>query len=262
MTPTNPPRIATWLLEHMPPSEHDDALAGDLLEEFRCGRSTRWYWRQVLAAIAIGCCRNVLNHRTVLAFAALWSMLAPAWLLTVANIEEHFNFNQRIWQMDFPWSTVCDVGALLAADLIFIWAGILLYLIPHLWATRSLRVRHLGRGIVASVPVLLALWAALVLLPKVFLAQSQPVDQPFSTPLSTYMIKRVAPLEVERMPPQETWSAQYGDKPIEPHSSPRNAIADMRPSAILVRLPFFLSVLCTLWAATSRFHNRRNGIAA
>lgn len=51
MKPRTPPAPATWLLRHFGPQFNAEALAGDLLEEFREGRSRAWYWRQVLAAI-------------------------------------------------------------------------------------------------------------------------------------------------------------------------------------------------------------------
>ena len=51
MKPTNPPRFAMWLLQHFGPEANQEALAGDLLEGYRHGRSKAWYWRQVLAAI-------------------------------------------------------------------------------------------------------------------------------------------------------------------------------------------------------------------
>src|SRR4030095_16256717 len=51
MTPTEPPLMATWLLEHI--GRKNPSLAGDLLEEYRQGRSVAWYWRQVLIAIVL-----------------------------------------------------------------------------------------------------------------------------------------------------------------------------------------------------------------
>ena len=48
----NPPRLATWLLRRCGPA--NDALLGDLLEEYREGRSARWYWRQVVIAMFVG----------------------------------------------------------------------------------------------------------------------------------------------------------------------------------------------------------------
>lgn len=51
MTQRNPPEIATWLLEHI--GRKNPSLAGDLIEEYRHGRSIAWYWRQVLIAIIV-----------------------------------------------------------------------------------------------------------------------------------------------------------------------------------------------------------------
>ena len=45
-----PPRLARLLLDWLAPG--NDALRGDLDEEFAGGRSRRWYWRQVFSAIA------------------------------------------------------------------------------------------------------------------------------------------------------------------------------------------------------------------
>jgi len=46
-----PPRVASFLLERLAPG--NEALHGDLEEEFSRGRSTAWYWNQVLGAIAL-----------------------------------------------------------------------------------------------------------------------------------------------------------------------------------------------------------------
>ncbi len=262
MRRTEPPSLATWLLEHWMPGDGNDALAGDLIEEFRAGRTSSWYWRQVSSVIAIGGGREILHHRTVLLFAAAWSMLAPAWLLMVAAFEQHFNLNARMLQLDFPWSTLCDLGLMLAANLIFIWAGILLYLIPHLWFRRNLRVRPLAQGILASIPVLVAIWVTLIVLPKQFL-HAQAADRSSLAPVPAYAITHLGPTEVRRIPPGQTWTARYGDKPQVPSiNDPRSAIADMRTSALLVRLPFLLCVLSTLWEVTSRLRRRAHGLTA
>ena len=53
-------RTATWLMRHVgPPSE---ALAGDLLEEYRQGRSVGWYWMQVIEAVVAGVYRQRLRR--------------------------------------------------------------------------------------------------------------------------------------------------------------------------------------------------------
>jgi hypothetical protein len=45
------PRLASIILDLLAPG--NEALLGDLEEEFSRGRSTAWYWRQVLTAIAL-----------------------------------------------------------------------------------------------------------------------------------------------------------------------------------------------------------------
>lgn len=256
MRHSDPPRIATWLLEHWTPGARNDALAGDLLEEFRSGRTGAWYWRQVLTAIALGCVQEILNHRTMLLYAAAWSMLAPAWVLIVAAVEQHFNLNVRIVRLDFPWSTLSDLGLLLGSNLLFIWAGILLYLIPHLWLRQRLRFRPLAQGVLASAPVLIAIWAALIILPKQFL-HVEAANRPSLAPVPTYAITHLGPTEVWRIPPEQTWSGRYRDAPAPtPVNNPRHAITDMRKSAMLVRLPFLVCVVCTLWGVTSRLRKR------
>ena len=260
MTRTEPPSIATWMLRHLTLGNLNDALAGDLLEEFRSGRSCRWYWRQVFQAISIACFREVFGQLDVLFFAALWSMLTPAWLLTIANIEQHYHLNERCWQLVWPWSTACDLGMLLAANLLFIWAGIVLYLIPHLWIGGNLKFQRLSRGLFASIPVVIALWGALIVLPKFFL-DGQLVDQHAVAPVSALSVNHPAPIAIQQVSPQEQWDVRYGERVIDPYTNPRNAIADLRMATMIVRLPFFLSVLCTLWGVTSRLGNRSNRIA-
>jgi len=258
--PIKPPSLATWMLETLTLGRRNEALAGDLNEEFASGRSAAWYWRQVFAALLIASSREVANRRIALLFAALWSMLAPAWLLILSNIEQHSIFTARIVQLDWPWPVLCDLGLLLAANVLFIWLGISLYLIPHLWMKRSLRARPLSRGIRASLRVLLVLWAALIVLPKIFILAGQPADRRSLTPHIADPVKPRALGELFQISSYTEVARKNVGSAADPNTDPRTAMADMRVPAIVVRLPFFLCVLCTLWGATPRSQRQRNSI--
>jgi hypothetical protein len=45
------PRLANFILDLLAP--HNEALRGDLEEEFAAGRDRAWYWRQVIAAVGL-----------------------------------------------------------------------------------------------------------------------------------------------------------------------------------------------------------------
>ncbi|MGH8256661.1 MAG: signal peptidase I [Steroidobacteraceae bacterium] len=63
----DPPAFASWLVEHVACRYRRESLAGDLIEEFGSGRSTGWYWLQVLQALAVaaGWALRACSHRTV-----------------------------------------------------------------------------------------------------------------------------------------------------------------------------------------------------
>jgi len=54
MKPRKPPALAVWLLEKFGYLGEDSALLGDLLEEFRDGRSASWFWRQTTTVLVKG----------------------------------------------------------------------------------------------------------------------------------------------------------------------------------------------------------------
>ena len=51
MTTRMPPRLASWVLDHLGMRYRRESLAGDLFEEYQQGRSQVWYWQQVIAAV-------------------------------------------------------------------------------------------------------------------------------------------------------------------------------------------------------------------
>jgi hypothetical protein len=161
-----PPPTATWLLEHVNAGERNEALAGDLLEEFQSGRTAGWYWRQVLVAIALGCSRNILSHTRLIVFAVLWSMAAPSWFVFTDKIQNNSSaLNGMLCRLPFPWSTIGYFGLGFATALSFTWMGILLYFFLQTWATGNFDNTQLKRTLLRSVFVLIALVALTIFLP-------------------------------------------------------------------------------------------------
>jgi hypothetical protein len=54
--------ITVWMFDRL---GLDGALAGDLLEERARGRSSVWYWRQVLVAVLVGIWGSIRNHKVL-----------------------------------------------------------------------------------------------------------------------------------------------------------------------------------------------------
>jgi hypothetical protein len=89
MSPRRPPALPDWLLDRSAFARQNPPLSGDLLEEFRSGRSAAWYWRQALAVIVTGLVRNArVNRRALMVstvgsvaeicyWLALWWFLRP-----------------------------------------------------------------------------------------------------------------------------------------------------------------------------------------
>jgi hypothetical protein len=57
------PRLANWLLRRFGGGPRRESLIGDLDEQFARGRSSFWYWRQVLSAILVGVSRDLSEHK-------------------------------------------------------------------------------------------------------------------------------------------------------------------------------------------------------
>ncbi len=70
-------RVALWLLGHL--AHRNEPLAGDLVEQFRAGRSVLWLWGQLLFAVAMGSFRQprvpvALNLTPIDPIVAEWLM--------------------------------------------------------------------------------------------------------------------------------------------------------------------------------------------
>lgn len=75
-----PPRIATWLLVSLGCDPNNEALVGDLIEQYQACRSRMWYRGQVLRAVIVGVWAH-LRERPFLSFGSIISGPALAALL-------------------------------------------------------------------------------------------------------------------------------------------------------------------------------------
>jgi hypothetical protein len=69
-----PPAPANGLLWALGYARENPAVVGDLLEEFRDGRSAAWYWRQTLLLLSSGVATNIVQLR------AYWMALVMGFL--------------------------------------------------------------------------------------------------------------------------------------------------------------------------------------
>jgi hypothetical protein len=164
MRSADPPAIATWMLEHLTLAGKNDALAGDLLEEFRLGRPRSWYWSQVAVAITLGCAKGLRNHWPAVVFAALWTMAGPVFGFYVVRIQvdKLMDFTARI---DWVNSAVCALVFVMGSVIAFLWVGLTIYILLTYMITGSLDLSRLARGLLVSLLVNIAASAVMIALP-------------------------------------------------------------------------------------------------
>lgn len=159
MRPTEPPAIATWLLEHI--GRKNQSLTGDLLEEYRQGRSVAWYWRQVTIAIVLGRSKEVL---LVLGMIALYRIAthipipgANAQLLALLG---HPATRSRISMYDLiTGGNLSSVTVFALGIMPFISASILVQVVALGWWFLTRR-----RATPWELPIVRSTWAVAVLL--------------------------------------------------------------------------------------------------
>ena len=132
MRSSRPPVLATWLVEHLIPGDRNEALAGDLLEQFSEGRSAAWYWREALVAIAVGFSKEVRILWMALGFTLLW--------ISALSL-----FCGRIWTTALPWSVtpINTTGFLTVVNAL----PLPVALATYLGAMSSFTLRRFSRGL-------------------------------------------------------------------------------------------------------------------
>jgi len=180
MTKSNslePPKLATWLLEQFSPVL-EAPLAGDLIESFRQGRSSGWYWRQVLWAILVAFLCSSRKQWGRLAYAvvcgglvsATWFSMFPKTASTyVQSITEStgvhferiqvqevralpgvFDLYAKSYGIHWPWSLVYQV----AFQTIFQAVIITFAVCAYFGFARILKVQNLPGALLVVVVVL------------------------------------------------------------------------------------------------------------
>jgi hypothetical protein len=150
-----PPKLATWLLERFSPES--GPLAGDLIEAFKHGRSSSWYWKQVLAAILIALLQLMRRNIALFAYTVACSAaISIAWFFMFPNAARDsvfprvFALYSRSYGIDWPWSFTYQMSFLTA----FQTAIVMVALIAHLTISRQLRRRNVLQALLVVVVVL------------------------------------------------------------------------------------------------------------
>jgi len=145
MTPNQPPRIATWMLKHFGSGANNDAVLGDLAEQYQKKASAIWYWRQAMKAIPVSFVRDIRGNkwgaaRTLLVGWCMWivgGMLVFPLVFGGTNVGFAFDPNDPIgsfWSFmwmpalgsasihpDGPWTTPLSFLTAIVLPLIVGW---------------------------------------------------------------------------------------------------------------------------------------------
>lgn len=208
MKSPQPPSLATWILEHLTSGNRDEAIAGDLLEVFRGGRSNGWYWRQVATACAVSWFKSVRVRMSLMVFACAWSMLAPGWKVLIDEIESAPIFDRISQLLGGFWILPAFVGWLVLNST-FLWVGILVYILTLSSCGKTFHAKNIRR--------------AFLLAPLVF----APV---FAAWFAVCMLD---------------WTFPFSSETLA--TTPWGQVSDLKMLADVMRLPYFIALLCVLW---------------
>lgn len=93
-----PPALALWCLRHLLPSHASEALTGDLVENFRHGKTRAWFWKQVLAAMAAAALAGLRSHWPHICYA-----LAGTWAMSFERSEALRRLPGFLHWTELPW---------------------------------------------------------------------------------------------------------------------------------------------------------------
>ena len=207
-----PLRLAEWMLEHLTSGDRDEALAGDLREEFASGRTTGWYWRQVVAACVVSWRRTLSARVPLILFILVWCSLSPAWkavcdrVLDSQTVSEAWPKWQGFWM--FP-----AFALWLVCHSVFLWAGTLIYAGTHRAFGPAIRREGLTRALATAPLVFAPIYGA------------------------TFVVMNLY------------WYSLPGLAGQRLASPPVEQITDLRLLADAIRLPYCVALLVAMWRA-------------
>jgi hypothetical protein len=162
--------VALWLLQQCGSGYHVESLEGDLIEEYRRGRSSSWLWLQVATAVGLALLRFLRTMRWTVVIGATFQLGAE--VSAVLALVEIVNQNRRTFA---------------AAEMMHLWyiviVAVLINLasIGFLASTRALR-RKPAHSLAGALMIALTLGFGVVALGIGTLTRAAP---------STHSIKRL-----------------------------------------------------------------------
>ncbi len=144
MKTTRSVSVAMWMLEHLAQGPYTEAIAGDLLEGVRRGKSAGWCWRQVLWAIGATWMAGLRARRERIGFAVMWGALWPVWSM-VARTLLYWSVRGTM-QMSLPARQIWMLAQAGLLNLTYLWIGLLVYLALDRVRWRDVPMRRFVRG--------------------------------------------------------------------------------------------------------------------
>jgi hypothetical protein len=107
MSDRTPPKVALWLLQQCETGYHAESLAGDLIEEYRRGRSLSWLWLQVAMAVRLAALRFLWTRRWTGVLGASFRLVAElSAVLALVEIVEQNRRTLAVGEMTHLWFIV------------------------------------------------------------------------------------------------------------------------------------------------------------
>ena len=195
------PALALRVLRIFIPGISREALVGDLLEEFRNGRSRWWFWREVLLAVLFAFKINLQEHQAEIVFAIGITLLrvvllkTPWWgTLWRSHLFEAF----YSWGIGWPWPMFMAYNLTFLTTLKM--AMICSAAAAFLTLTRRFRGHATLRAILITFPIVAAGQVAAVSYSVSFLSRFlwQTLDSvPFFVALLIVTWRKKSPLEAD-----------------------------------------------------------------